>query len=142
MKRIRTQRSTAGFSLIELMIVVVVVGIMFSIALPAYQNSMLKGRRSDAKSALLDSANRQERLLLDRSTYTTDMTDLGFAANPMISGDGNYSIAAAACGGGITSCYVLTATARAGQAQAKDSRCQTFTLDSTGAKTAPNTDCW
>lgn len=135
--------NAAGFSLIELMIVVVVVGIMFTIALPAYQNSMLKSKRADGKAALMDAANRQERLILDRSTYTIDMAQLGFSANPMISPDGNYSVAAAACSGGaITSCYKLTATAIAGQA--KDSKCQTLTLDYKGAKesTPSANDCW
>ncbi|MFT4824001.1 MAG: type IV pilus assembly protein PilE [Halioglobus sp.] len=136
-------RFAGGFSLIELMIVVAVVGFLFTIALPAYQNSMLKGRRADGKAALMDAANRQERLILDRSTYTTDMSDLGFSANPMISPDGNYSVAAAVCSGGaITSCYKLTATAIA--AQAKDSKCQTLTLDYKGAKesTPGSNNCW
>ncbi|MFK8051052.1 MAG: type IV pilin protein [Halioglobus sp.] len=135
------RRSAQGFTLIELMIVVAVVGILFTFALPAYQNSVIKSKRATAKSLLMDVANRQERLLLDRSTYTLDMQDLGFSADPTISDDGNYSVDAAACAGGtIANCYVLTATARSGQA--KDSKCLTLTLDSTGAKTAPNAECW
>lgn len=139
----KKRRSTEGFTLIELMIVVAVVGILFTVALPAYQNSVLKSRRADGKAALLDAANRQEGLILDRSTYTIDMQDLGFSTSPMISPDGNYSVAAAVCtGGAITSCYKLTATAIA--AQAKDTKCQTLTLDYKGAKenTPAANDCW
>jgi len=125
------------------MIVVTVVGILFTFALPAYQNSVLKGGRADGKAALMDVANRQERLMLDRSTYTTNMQALGFATDPMISADGNYSVDTVACGSGaITNCYQITATAIA--KQAKDSDCQTLTLDYKGAKgnTPSGKKCW
>lgn len=141
-----SRRPAAGFTLIEIMIVVAIVAILLLIALPSYQESMLKARRSDAKSGLLDMANRQERLLLDRSTYTLDMTDLGFSADPMITEESHYSIDAAACAGGtIATCYVLTATPRSGSPQARDSKCTSFIQDSTGAKTATGSqasECW
>ncbi len=137
--------SHAGFTLIELMIAVVIVGILLAVALPAYQNSMQKGRRSDAMSALQDAANRQEQFMLDRSTYTKDMTDLGFA-DPFISPEGHYSITAAKCTtGAITNCFELTATPLPASPQAKDSRCTSFILDSFGSKTATGTaktECW
>ena len=140
------ERRSAGFTLIELVIAVIIAGILTSIALPAYQDSMRKGRRADAKAGLMTAANRQESLMLDRKTYTTNMTVLGFTENPMISEKGHYSIAAAACAGGtIATCYVLTATPVAGGAQDGDARCTTIKLDSTGAKTATgsaNTQCW
>lgn len=142
-------RRVAGFTLIEVMIVVVIVAILLSVALPGYQESMRKGRRADAKAALMDVANRQERLMLDRSTYTIEMADLGFgtAPNPtMISQEGHYGITAAPCAGGtIATCYVLTATAIENGAQDGDARCLTFVLASTGAKTATGstpTECW
>lgn len=138
---VTARRSAHGFTLIELMIVVTVVGILFTVALPAYQDSVLKGKRAEAKSALLDVANRQERLILDRSTYTIDMQQLGFDADPIITDNENYSVDTVACAGGaITSCYVITATARGGQT--KDSDCLTLTLDYKGTKTAPTTKCW
>jgi type IV pilus assembly protein PilE len=130
----------------EVMIVVVIVGILLAVALPGYQNSLEKGRRADAKSALLDVANRQEQFMLDRSTYTLDMTQLGFGADPMLSEEGYYTVDAAVCAAGtIQRCYVLTATPVAGGAQANDSRCTTLIMDSTGAKTATGSDlnnCW
>ena len=141
----RLSRSMSGFTLIEVLIVVVIVGILLAISLPSYQESLRKGRRADAKAGLMDAANRQERLILDRATYATDMQQLGFAANPMISQEGHYSIAAAACGTGINVCYTLTATPVAGGAQSKDTKCASFSIGSNGQKTATGTqanDCW
>ena len=141
------RRGSAGFTLMELMIVLVIVGILLAVALPSYQESMRKGRRADAKAALMDAANRQERHMLDRNTYTTDLEDIGLGAGTVLSEDGHYSITAAACAADtIALCYVITATPVAGGAQAGDARCATFTLDSTGAKdatgTAPAGECW
>ena len=120
--------------------------ILAAIALPSYQDSMRKGRRSDAKAALLDVANRQESFMQDRSTYTDDMQDLGFGADPMISQEGWYSIDAQACAGGnLNRCYEITATPVASGPQADDTMCTTFVLDSTGAKSATGTmgsECW
>ena len=143
------KRRPAGFTLIEVLIVVVIVGILLSVALPGYQESMRKGRRADAKAALMDVANKQERLMLDRSRYTADMTELGFAADPMISEEGHYSVdrvVSGTCPVASLTCYALQATPVAGGAQAGDTRCAAFTLDSTGEKgatgTAPAGECW
>ncbi len=84
--------------------------------------------------------------MLDRSTYTIDMTALGFAADPYISPEGHYSVDAVACGTGtIATCYVLTATPVSSSPQSKDTKCTTLILDSFGAKTATgstSTECW
>jgi type IV pilus assembly protein PilE len=141
----RHRHTHRGFTLIEVMIVVVIVGVLFGIALPGYQNSMEKGRRSDARSALLDAANRQEQYMLDRGTYTADMEDLGYSEDPAVSQDGHYSVAAAACdGGSIARCFTLTATPRSDSPQADDTRCTKFELGSDGSKTsAPDEEnCW
>lgn len=143
----RLSRRTRGFTLIEVMIVIVIVAILVSIALPAYQESMNKGRRADAKSGLMDAANRLERFMLDRNTYTDTMTDLGFGADPAVSEEGYYSFdvvaPTAACP--IGSCYVLEAIPVAGGIQADDGKCTKFILASTGAKTAEGSaaaECW
>lgn len=141
----KTRKANSGFTLIEVMIVVVIVGVLLGVALPGYQNSMEKGRRTDAKSALLDAANRQEQFMLDRGTYTTSVGDLGFA-DPYLSEHGHYSITAAACDGGtITRCFELTAIPVPGLPQANDNRCTEFVLGSDGSKTASgsdNSNCW
>lgn len=135
-----------GFTLIELMIAIVIVAILLAVALPSYQNSVQKARRADAKAALLDAANRQEGYMLDRGTYSVDMTDLGFAQSPYTSEKKHYSVAATVCSGGsIDRCYVLTATPVSGSPQADDTRCTAFILHSNGSKTATGSDvlnCW
>ncbi|MCP5189061.1 MAG: type IV pilin protein [Pseudomonadales bacterium] len=142
------RRAGAGFTLIEVMIVIVVVSILVAIALPSYESSMQKGRRTDAKSALLDVAGKQEQYMLDRGTYTNDMTDLGFAADPMVSEEQHYTLDATDCNGGtadLDRCYLITATPRAGSPQVDDARCTSFKLDSNGLKTATGSDidsCW
>ena len=138
---------SAGFTLIEVVIVIVVVGILMAIALPSYQNSMNKGRRADAKEGLMDAANRQERFMLDRSIYTEDMRNLGFGADPALSTEGHYNIDVEPedpnCP--IETCYTLKATPVAGGVQNDDEFCTSFSLKSTGAKTAEGSapsQCW
>ena len=123
----------SGFTLIELMIVIAIIGIISAIAFPSYSSYMTKSRRADAKISLTKMADAQERWYLQNSTYTTTVANVGGAASP----DGNYTLAITS---GDVNGYVMTATAIA--AQANDTNCAVFTLASTGAKTATNTTCW
>jgi type IV pilus assembly protein PilE len=137
----------AGFTLVELMIVVVVVAVLAGIALPAYQDSVRKARRSDAKAGLFAVAGRQEQFMLDRGSYTIDMKDLGYAETAsMTTDDEHYTIAAIACTSGvIANCYQLTATPIIGSPQTADAYCTSFGLDSRGTKSATgsaDTECW
>ena len=143
MKRMASQ---AGMTLMEVMIVVVIVGALMLVALPAYQNQLQKGRRTDAMQALADVASRQESFMLDRQTYSLDMTDLGYADDPYESLEGHYTVDAAFgdCGS-IANCYLLTAEPATGSPQEKDTQCINFTLSSTGEKDATGTlgaECW
>jgi len=127
------------------MIVVVILGALLMVALPAFQSQLQKGRRVDAMEALQFVAGRQEQFMLDRSTYTTNLTQLNLD-DPYISLEEHYSVTAAAgdCGE-IANCYELTAAPRASSPQSDDSQCTEFTLDSTGEKAASGTlgnDCW
>ena len=129
-----------GFTLVELMIVVVVLGILSMVAIPAYNDNVMKGRRADAKSTLTTAASRMEQYFMDNKSYTTDMTKLGYGS-PAASTDGYYVLSAAACGGGsIATCYVLTATPGTGSPQKDDSKCPSLTLNYMGTR-AP-TSCW
>ena len=58
-----------GFSLVELMIVVAIIGILAAVAYPAYTNSLVKGTRANAKSLLLDVAQKEQAYLLDKRAY-------------------------------------------------------------------------
>ncbi|MDX9741027.1 MAG: type IV pilin protein [Gammaproteobacteria bacterium] len=116
-----------GFTLVELVIVISLIGILAMIAIPAYTDSVTKARRSDGHAALMDLMTRQERFFTERNTYTTDLSDLGVST---ASAEGFYTLSAAACGGSvITSCVQLTATA--GSAQSHDGN---LTLNSRGQK--------
>jgi type IV pilus assembly protein PilE len=66
------RHSSAGFTLIELMTVVIIVAVLLAIGLPAYQQQVIRGHRSAAKAQMLEIANRQQQLLLSDRIYTTD----------------------------------------------------------------------
>ena len=157
MTRTQTDRRIGGFTLVELMIVVLVAAILFSIAVPTYQSQVRKSRRTDAKTALLDLAAREEKFLSLNNAYTSTATNLGYTGFPQVVGGGYYTLnvcvstvaagnagtmsaAAVACPGTATTtgvpAYIVSATPVAGSSQANDSSCQYFAVDSTGAQYA------
>lgn len=105
----------AGFTLIELVIVVSLIGILAMIAIPAYQDSVSKARRTDGQSALMETMARQERHYTAHNTYTTDLAVLGLSS---ASSEGFYTLKAEACGdgGSLQSCVQLIAEPKAAQA--------------------------
>ncbi|MBK8817166.1 MAG: prepilin-type N-terminal cleavage/methylation domain-containing protein [Methylococcaceae bacterium] len=74
-----------GFTLVELMIAVAIIGILTAIAVPSYQESMRKSRRADAQGALMNFANGMERLYTENSTYCG-----GAQAGNDVCGDGAF----------------------------------------------------
>jgi type IV pilus assembly protein PilE len=138
-------RCTAGFTLIELMIVIAIIGILASIGYPAYQDHVQKTRRADAKSVLMEAANAMERYYTSTGSYTGATADDHYPDKSPIDGTITYySIAAAITGGGTS--YELKAT-RSG-AQASD-ECGNLTLSSTGERDVESADsgvtandCW
>ena len=131
-----------GFTLIEVMVVVAIVGILFAIVLPSYENHIQKSRRVDAKSALMDLSARQERYMGQKKQYYAGDVSVANGLNfgRTTSAEGHYSLTSTACSSGVISnCYLLTAQAIGIQAQ--DTDCPTFTLNSAGVKT-PTTGCW
>lgn len=110
-----------GFTLIELMIVVVIIGILSSIALPSYQQYTMRANRTDGMSAIQMLLDAQERYYADHISYTADLTKLGLS-DPYITPEGKYSIKAAVCSSAIplSRCVELTATARGGQVKDGD----------------------
>lgn len=141
-------RKSRGFTLVELVVAVVILGILTAVAYPAYTGWVLKSRRADAHRALTDLANRLERNYLSANTYTVDMTQLGYLAATNVTIEGGMfklKVDAATAGCPIASCFVVTATPVAGTAQANDSRCTSLSLASNGIKSATGSDpgsCW
>ena len=134
----RGRRARGGFTLIELMIVVVIVAILAAIAYPSYQNYVRESKRADAHSALTRIAQLQERYFSDNNSYATDVTILGYAANPTPSPDGYWNVSISSTD--LTVQYTLTASPRAPHT---DPRCATITLSSAGQRgSTGGGDCW
>lgn len=137
-----------GFTLIELLIVVAIVGILAGIAIPAYQDSLVKSRRADAKAALSELSVFMEKLYTATGCYNpgtnkecTDTTNtvaptLPFVVTPR-SGKANYDLSVVV----TASTFTLTA---APKTTSPDVKCGSLTLTNTGVKTASTgaTDCW
>ena len=128
-----------GFTLIEVMITVAIVGILASIAYPSYVDSITRSNRSEGQRELLRIANLQEQFYVDNRTYTNNMALLNLGIDPFITENGHYSIDVEEAS--PSSSFTLTATAQGVQAS-NDSRCATLTVTETGQKSATNTDCW
>ncbi|HEX9626872.1 MAG TPA: type IV pilin protein [Acidiferrobacterales bacterium] len=158
----------AGFTLIELMIVVVVIAILAAVGYPSYTRWIAEARRTDATIALQRIAATQERFMTECGEYTDDFggvisdpipanrcTGLGLGGladgtTTYTTDDGHYSIEATLFPGGIGGLadnqrFQLEATPVGSQATADGSRCATFTLTSEGVKNATGSDstkCW
>jgi type IV pilus assembly protein PilE len=131
-------RCTTGFTLIELMIAVVVIAILAAIAIPAYESYVEKARRTDAKTAVLDLATREQRYYSVNNVFTASPQDLGYGAAgttfPMTVGSGYYSVNVVAPAGASPPTFTVTATAIG--SQTADTQCASFTVDNTGKQSA------
>ena len=147
MKRCRPAARLGGFTLIELMVVVVIATILLAVSVPAYMAQVRKSRRTEAKTALLDLAGREERYFNTNNAYTNVAANLGYAAtgssatvSNLSVGSGYYQVTIcvpATCvpNGQAAPSYGITATPLTAD-QLKDTQCLLFTLDNTGNQTA------
>ena|ERR1700736_6224132 len=142
-----------GFTLVELMVTVLVASILFAIAVPTYTSQVQKSRRTDARSALLDLAGREERFFSVSANYTPTATQLGYTAFGQAIGNGYYKLDVQAPDTSLTGLAATTpsfiATATAINGQVKDTACATMTVDHLGqhkskdSSGAVSTDtCW
>jgi type IV pilus assembly protein PilE len=119
-----------GFTLIELMITVAIIGILASIAYPSYQQYVLSSRRAEAQSEMLRIQLGLEKWRANNNTYSSDLANAGFTDNNAYY---NYSITNT-----TGSTYTINAAAQG--AQTADS-CGSLTLNQSGART-PSSGCW
>jgi type IV pilus assembly protein PilE len=137
-KLMNNTRGNSGFTLIELMIVVVIIAILAAVALPSYRGYIMRGHRTDATRALQDVAAREESYFFSNNSYTDKLSDLGL--NSTVAGE-YFSVTIASAS---SSDYTITATARGTQAQ--DTDCTSFSLTRAGEQgatgSATPTKCW
>ncbi|EJZ60096.1 MULTISPECIES: type IV pilin protein [Pseudomonas] len=130
------RRFNRGFTLIEIMIVIAIIGIIITIAAPSYTEYLKKGRRAEVVSLLSEQAQILERFYTKNNVYT-GITGLS-------TGNDFYTITPT-----ITDqTFLLTATRNAGTTMATD-KCGDFTLTNTGVRSMNNAttglttkDCW
>ena len=135
-----SRKPQIGFSLIELMVVIAIVGIIAAIAYPSYSSHLIKGRRASAQAHLMDIAQRQQQYLLDARTYASSVPALSMTTPSDVAASYTIDvclIATGACAapGGTPPTFAAIAAPRAGTAQAGDG---TLSIDQSGVKLPTN----
>jgi len=130
------RRTSRGFTLIEIMIVIAIIGIILTISIPSYNEYVKKGRRAEVVSLLSEQAQTLERFYTRNNVYT--------GVTGLSAGNDFYTITPTL----TDQTFVLTATRKTGSAMATD-KCGDFTLTNTGVRSMNNAttgvtgkDCW
>lgn len=122
----------AGFTMVEIIISVLIIGILAAIAVPSYTSHLRKSRRSDAQIAVLDLASKMDQYYTENNTYSTaTLTTIGASAS---SPQGYYALSIPSP---TATTFTVTATIDTAKAQNGDT-CKTFTINELGVKGGTN----
>ena len=126
-------RRERGFTLIELMIAVAIIGILAAIALPAYQDYVREARRTEAQADMMDIQLQAEKYRANNTTYPST-ADVNIPSNDY------YTLTIVASAASPGTAYTITAAPVTGSAQASDCGGANLTLDQNDTRTPPA--CW
>lgn len=135
-----------GFSLIELLVVVMIIAVLAAIAIPSYSRYGFRARRADAQDILMRIATQQERFYATNNRYGA-LTEIGYSADPVKSDKGYYQVSLGGSLGANSATYTATATPLGSQIP---DVCGALSINNAGVKlplatdTTKNTNgnCW
>jgi len=131
----KKQQLNHGFSLIELLITVAIIGILAGVAYPSYTDYVIRSNRTEAQRELMRFANLQEQVFVDTRSYAADMKGLGKSSVKIYTASKNYRIMVFAQ---TTTSFTLKAVAK--NNQVNDTGCTNLKINELGVKTP--TACW